>query len=55
MINNSMNSDTSKSMHSGLQTPQRKPNELGTLQFSSHVKISDPNTKVVLVDKRGDN
>jgi hypothetical protein len=55
MINNSMNSDNSKPMNLQATTPQRKPNELGTLQFSSHVKITDPNTREVLVDKRGDN
>jgi hypothetical protein len=54
MINNSMKSDNSKSIQSQAHAPQRKPNELGSIQFSSHIKISDPNTKEVLVDKRGD-
>ena len=48
-----MKSDNSKPTDS--RAPQGKPNELGTLQFSSHVKITDPNTKEILVDKRGDN
>lgn len=33
----------------------KKPNEVGGFYFSSHVKIIDPNTKEVLVQKRGDN
>jgi len=49
-----MKSDNSKNINSKVSTPQKKPNELGTLQFSSHVKITDPNTKEVLVDKRAD-
>ncbi len=32
-----------------------KPNEIGGFYFSSYVKISDPNTKEVLVQTRGDN
>lgn len=32
-----------------------KPNELGGFYFSSHLKITDPNTKEILVQKRGDN
>ena len=37
------------------QESQKKPNETGGFYFSSHVKITDPNTKEVLVHKRGDN
>jgi hypothetical protein len=33
----------------------KKPNEKFGLMFSSHFKIYDPNTKEVLVQKRGDN
>lgn len=32
-----------------------KPNEQGGFYFSSHLKITDPNTKEVLVQTRGDN
>ena len=32
-----------------------KPNESGGFYFSSFLKISDPNTKEVLVQTRGDN
>lgn len=33
---------------------EKKPNEHGGFYFSSHLKIFDPNTKEVLVAKRGD-
>lgn len=32
-----------------------KPNEVGGFYFSSGIKIFDPNTKEVMVQKRGDN
>lgn len=32
----------------------KKPDELGGVYFSSHIKIYDPNTNQVLVKKRGD-
>lgn len=34
---------------------EKKPNEHSGIVISSHIKISDPNTKEVLVQKRGDN
>lgn len=37
------------------QESGKKPNETGGFYFSSHVVITDPNTKEVLVQKRGDN
>lgn len=36
------------------QKPERKPNEVGGVYFSSSIKIFDPNTKEILVQKRGD-
>ena len=33
----------------------KKPNEYGGVYVSTHLKIFDPNTKEVLVQKRGDN
>lgn len=33
---------------------EKKPNEHGGFYFSSSIKITDPNTKEVLVQKRGD-
>lgn len=36
------------------KTPAPKPNETGGVYVSSHLKIYDPNTKEVLVQKRGD-
>lgn len=32
----------------------KKPNETGGFHFMSHIKIFDPNTKEILVQKRGD-
>lgn len=37
------------------QTADRKPNEIGGFYFSSGVKIFDPTSNEVLVQKRGDN
>jgi hypothetical protein len=37
------------------EKPEKKPDETAGFYFSSHVKIHDPNTKKVLVQKRGDN
>jgi hypothetical protein len=34
---------------------EKKPNENLGFYLSSHIKIFDPNTKEVLVQKRGDN
>jgi hypothetical protein len=34
--------------------PEKKPNETGGFYFSSFLKITDPNTKEVLVQTRGD-
>jgi hypothetical protein len=53
MINNSMNLNKSKTTNQ--TNSQKKPNELGTLQFATHLKIFDPQTKQVLVNKRGEN
>lgn len=33
----------------------RKPNEVGGFHFSSGIKIFDPVTKEILLQKRGDN
>ncbi len=35
--------------------PTRKPNEVGGFYFSSGIKIFDPTSNEVLVQKRGDN
>jgi len=47
-----------KVQESNKSEPERqgpKPNENGGFYFSSTVKITDPNTKEVLVQMRGDN
>jgi hypothetical protein len=39
------------------ETPEKpgpKPNEIGGFYFSSFLKITDPNTKEILVQTRGD-
>ena len=54
MINKSMN--TSENKPEPVKSDSEvKPNEHGGFYFSSHVKITDPNTKEVLVQTRGDN
>lgn len=35
--------------------PERKPNEIGGFSFSSGIKIFDPNSKEIILQKRGDN
>ncbi len=55
MINKEMNE--SKSNNEGTQgqkAPPAKPNEVGGFYFSSGIKIFDPNSQEVLVQKRGD-
>lgn len=54
MINKKMN-NKSKVEGNPKQTSARKPNEVGGVHFSSSIKIFDPNTQEVLVQKRGDN
>jgi hypothetical protein len=34
--------------------PERKPNETSGFHFASSIKITDPNTKQVLLQKRAD-
>lgn len=50
-----MNEKSSKSPDPAQKKPETKPNEHGGFYFSSHIKIFDPNTKQILVQKRGDN
>ena len=52
MINNQMNNYTSE--QKGNRRPSGKPNEVGGIYFSSIVKIFDPNSQEVMVQKRGD-
>lgn len=55
MINKYMNNNEDKNKAENTEKPQTKPNETGGVYFSSHLKISDPNTKEILVQMRGDN
>lgn len=50
-----MNEKSMESQSKEGKKPETKPNEHGGFYFSSHVKITDPNTKEVLMQKRGDN
>jgi hypothetical protein len=54
MINKYMNNNEDKKVEVS-EKPESKPNETGGVYFSSHLKISDPNTKEILVQMRGDN
>lgn len=44
----------SKQGKSAGQSTGTKPNELNGVEISTHIKISDPNTGKVLLQKRGD-
>ena len=35
--------------------PENKPNDTAGFYFSTHIRISDPNSKEILLQKRGDN
>lgn len=47
-------SENAKVEDKNKQIPEKKPNENGGFYFSSSVKVFDPNTKEVFVQKRGD-
>lgn len=49
-----MNNKSSENKETQPKNTETKPNEHGGFYFSSHLKIFDPNTKEVLVQKRGD-
>jgi hypothetical protein len=49
-----MNEKTSDSQENQQNKSESKPNDVGGFYFSSHLKISDPNSKEILVQKRGD-
>lgn len=55
MINNIMNEKSNNSDPITDKKPKDNPNEHGGFYFSSSVKIYDPNTKEIIVQKRGDN
>jgi hypothetical protein len=52
MNTNQNNGDQSKVKQ---EEPSTRPNETGGFYFSSSVTITDPNTKEILVQIRGDN
>lgn len=50
-----MNNNQENNKNSQDSKAEVKPNESGGFYFSSFLKITDPNTKEVLVQTRGDN
>lgn len=56
MINKEMNDNKSQNSNKNQSgNGSVKPNEQAGFYFSSSVKIFDPNSKQVIVQKRGDN
>jgi len=53
MINKVINNNTSESKVP-VQKEPKKPNEVSGVHISGHIKIFDPNTKEVYIDKRED-
>ncbi len=55
MNNDKIKIDPNQKPQSGTNNVKvNKPNELGGINLSSHIKIFDPNTGELLVQKRGD-
>jgi hypothetical protein len=54
MINKEVKEFESETNKTPAEKPGPKPNETGGFYFSSSVKIFDPNSKEVIVHKRGD-
>jgi len=54
MINKLVKESTEKPEPKAQTSTEKKPNEVGGVYFSSHVKITDPDTNEVLLSKRGD-
>lgn len=56
MVNNTMKTDNqhspSTSAKSTVPAAPSRPNESGTLHIDAHVRIFDPNTLEVIVEKR---
>lgn len=52
MINNKMSENKTKIEE---KSDSKKPNESAGFYFSSSIKIFDPNSKEIIVQKRGDN
>lgn len=50
-----MNGDKSKNDDKNqAENREKKPNEMGGVYVSSHIKIFDPNTNEILVQQRAD-
>ena len=46
------NKQTTQQLSGAVKTPQRRPNDVGSVSVQGHVRISDPQTKQVFVEKR---
>jgi hypothetical protein len=55
MINNTMINQENNTKPQLTEEYGPKPDESGGFYFSSFLKITDPNTKEILVETRGDN
>jgi len=52
MMMESTENKMSENQSKNTQTPQARPNEVGGFHFEGHIKIFDPQTKEVFIDKR---
>jgi hypothetical protein len=46
------NKQTTQQPSSTVKTTQRRPNDVGAVSVQGHIRISDPQTKQVFVEKR---
>lgn len=46
------NKQTTQQPSSTVKPPQRRPNDVGSVSVQGHVRIFDPQTKQVFVEKR---
>jgi hypothetical protein len=46
------NKQTTQQPSGTVKTPPRRPNDVGTISVQGHIRIFDPQTKHVFVEKR---
>ena len=46
------NKQTTQQLSSTVKTPQRRPNDVGSVSVQGHIRILDPQTKQVFVEKQ---
>jgi len=54
MINKSIGNKSETDEKNQDKAQEKKPNETGGVYFSSHIKIFDPNTNQIILQKRAD-